>query len=129
MNRQPQDQEFRRLFTQQREMDDASLPTFESVLSRDRRKDRKYLGFSLRTLVPVLAAGLLIAIALPVALILQLSPVETGVTQSELSVMEWESPTDFLLSYSNNTLLESVPSLELEIPEWTDGDFTQKLKE
>ena len=129
MNRQPQDQEFRRLFTQQREMDDASLPTFESVLSRDRRKDRKYLGFSLRTLVPVLAAGLLIAIALPVALILQLLPVETGVTQSELSVMEWESPTDFLLSYSNNTLLESVPSLELEIPEWTDRDFTQKLKE
>ena len=129
MNRQPQDQEFRRLFTQQREMDDASLPTFESVLSRDRRKDRKYLGFSLRTLVPVLAAGLLIAIALPAALILQLLPVETGVTQSELSVMEWESPTDFLLSYSNNTLLESVPSLELEIPEWTDRDFTQKLKE
>ena len=129
MDRQPQDQEFLRLFKQQQEMDDASLPTFESVLSLDRKKDRKYFGLPLRTLGPALAAGLLIAIALPVFLILQFLPVETEVTQSELSVMEWESPTDFLLSYSNNTLLESVPSLELEIPEWTDGDFTGKFKE
>ena len=129
MNRRPQDEEFRKLFKQQREMDNASLPAFQSVLSLDRKKDRRYLGLPLRTLVPVLAAGLLIAIALPVVLILQFLPVETEVTQSELSVMEWESPTDFLLSYSNDTLLESVPSLELEIPEWTDGDFTQKLKD
>lgn len=113
---------------QQREVDEASLPTFESVLSPHRKKDRKYFGFHLRTLGPALAAGLLIAIALPVFLILQFLPVETEVTQSDLSVMEWESPTDFLLSYSNSSLLENIPSLELEIPEWTDGDFTQKLK-
>ena len=129
MNRRPQDEEFRKLFEQQREMDDASLPAFQSVLSLDRKKDRKYSRLPLRNLGPALAAGLLIAIALPVVLILQFLPVETEVTQSELSVMEWESPTDFLLSYSNDTLLESVPSLELEIPEWTDGDFTQKLKD
>jgi hypothetical protein len=44
-----------------------------------------------------------------------------------MDVLEWESPTDFLLTYSEEPLLMTVPSIDIQIPEWVEESALESL--
>ncbi|HUV13894.1 MAG TPA: hypothetical protein VMY18_09620 [Acidobacteriota bacterium] len=126
MSSEQKDETIQKLFTEQRLRDEESIPTFESILAAREKRARTGLGHVLlKQSRLAIAASLLLVIGIPLLVYLdrQAGP-ET--IQTSLEIMDWESPTDFLLSYSDRPALEMVPTLELDFPAWAEENTIQE---
>ncbi len=132
MNSEHRDETIRKLFKQQRLQDEESTPTFESILALRGKPGRTWLGQTwighvlLQQSRLAIAASLLLVIGIPLVLYLD-RQAEPETIQASLDIMEWESPTDFLLGYSDSTGLEMIPTLELDVPAWAEERMTPQL--
>jgi len=122
MSSERKDETIRRLFREQRLRDERITPTFESILAPKEKRSRTWIGHVLLKQPRVaVAAFLLLVIGIPLVLVFD-RQTESETIQASLEIMDWESPTDFLLSYSDSTALETVPTLELDFPAWAEED-------
>lgn len=112
------DSPLRELYHCLREEDELSMPSFSRTLDA---RNRSYWLNGLRPPWLKVAAVLLalIVVAIPVVTHLHQNSPGSG-EQLTVNVLEWESPTDFLLTYSEEPLLMTVPSIEIQIPDWAE---------
>lgn len=112
------DQRIRRLFEQLRATDEAP-PGFSAVLKG--RARRRHFGSGWLQPARVVLAGL-IGLAIGLTVWFRHPEQSAGSPGSEtlvVEMLEWESPTDFLLHFEQESLLSSVPSLDAELSDWT----------
>ena len=120
MSSEHKDEMIRRLFREQRLRDEKSTPPFEAILAAKEERTRTWVGqILLKQSRLAIAASLLLVIGIPLVLYLD-RETQSETIQTSLEIMDWESPTDFLLSYSDSTALEMGPTLELDFPAWAE---------
>lgn len=113
-----EDRKIRSVFEQLRQEEERSIPEFHQVLQA---KDSPHRAAGWKPLWrPAVALLILILAAGP---ILYFSLRQTGVRDGEMSfeLERWESPTDFLLSFSDTSLDPSL--LEIDTTFWEEDDF------
>jgi hypothetical protein len=113
-----EDRKILNVFEQLRQEEEKIVPEFQTVLHGKKLRPRAS-GWELWKR-PAVAMLLLILVAGPV---LYFSLRETGVRESELSseLENWESPTDFLLSFTDSPL--DSGSLEIGTTLWEADEF------
>lgn len=114
-----EDRKIRSVFEQLRQEDDRNAPEFQQVLHRKHSPSRALSwGFLWR---PAAALLLLFLVAGPV---LYFSLRETGIRENELSseLENWESPTGFLLGFTDSSLDSSLP--EIGTTFWEKDDIS-----
>lgn len=120
MNTEKEDRMIRRLYQRLREEDEAFLPSLEKVLSVERSKAGPRIvlkSWQYRVAACVLVLTVLIS---PLVYFMTRQVAEPdGEVSVDLS--EWESPTDFLLSFSETSLWTTLPTIDAEIPEWAEN--------
>ena len=120
MNAEKDDRTIQQLYQRLREEDEAFLPSFEKVVSVDRRKTDGRIVFKAwqyRIAACVLVLTVLIS---PLIYYMTRSDVEPrGEVSAGLS--DWKSSTDFLLSFSETSLWTTLPTIDAEIPEWAEN--------
>lgn len=104
------DEEIQELFTKQRLDDGSSVPSFNQVLTKEKSEGTgagpiihfrfKPLGVGLFLLILVGASSLY--------LFWPSSDLEVELTED---LIEWESPTDFLLSFNGESQIEELPEI------------------
>lgn len=113
----------RELFQRLKEEDGRSAPAFTATLD-GRRRAGPFAGdwsFRLKLAMSLFLLALLIV---PVLMNLDRGPVEPTV-EVVVDVLDWESPTDFLLTFSEETLWTSLPTVETEVPQWVGEKYEQ----
>jgi len=117
------DSQIKELFHQLRQADEESAPSFSQTL--DARGCCQGLpafwSFRLKLAMSLLAV---IALIVPVLVHLNRDPVEPE-EQIAVELMEWESPTDFLLTFSEDSLWTTLPTLEADLPEWVEEKYEE----
>lgn len=116
------DTQVRQLFDRLREEESQGIPSVDSLLTR--RSGPKSFFPVHRWVAGTAVAGLLVAlVALP--LLWDGNDAESAYTDAA-EFYEWTAPTDFLLSMPGETVLHSVPSLELE--EWEESGQWEEVE-
>ena len=117
------DTQIKELFRKLREADEESAPSFSQTLAGpDRRQDLPgFWSFRLKLAVSLLAV---IALIVPVLLHLNRDAVEME-EQIAVDVMEWESPTDFLLTFSDDSLWTTLPAVDTDLSEWVEEEYQE----
>jgi hypothetical protein len=113
-----EDHKILNVFEQLRREEERIIPEFQTVLHGKKLRPR-VSGWELWRR-PSVALLLLILVAVPV---LYFSLRETGVYESEISfeLENWESPTDFLLSFTDSSLDSGL--LEVGTTLWETDEF------
>jgi hypothetical protein len=107
------DRHLRELFRAGLREDSAGAPAFREL--RRRSHPRSDTVYRVRLQRPVLAA-LVILLAITVAYLRRGAPEPPPVTQSLLSDVSWNGPTDFLLETPGRELLRSTPQIGAPLP-------------
>jgi hypothetical protein len=111
------------LFQQLRKADEESAPSFSQTLdARGRREGQPgFWSFRLK-----LAVSLFAVVALMVPVLLHLNR-DNVAPQEQIAVdlMEWESPTDFLLTFSDDSLWTTLPVVENDLSEWAEERYEE----
>lgn len=125
MNMKRDDTQIKQLFEELRRQDERSVPDFHELLNRETgSRSGTVGGFWLRYRMAASMAVLAILL-IPVAVYFGSG---NGTEQTPLSaavaveVTDWESPTDFLMSFPGESLIDEVPDLETETPNWVTTD-------
>jgi len=113
----------RELFHQLREQDEAGAPSFSETLDVRLRSGGPATFWSFR-LKLALTVMVLVAFVIPVLVHLKQGPREPN-EQLAVNVLEWESPTDFLLTFSEDTLWTALPTIDADLPEWVEERFEE----
>ena len=117
--------ELRELYQRLRDEEEQTAPSFRQTLESRRNSARKSgLGFQRFKLAGAVVVLILIAVPLLTHLSQRTPQPEAEFT---MDVLEWESPTDFLLTHSEEPLLMTVPSLEIDIPDWAQESVSESL--
>lgn len=123
MSRLSEDLEIRELFEELRKEEEQHVPSFDRVLTGSQSP-----GFRVRRLPAWgLAAGVIavLLILIPATLMIQ-NGGDQAAGVAELDVANWESPTDFLLDFDDDSLLSEIPSLDLNLEDWTLSNGTSQ---
>jgi hypothetical protein len=117
------DSQIKELFHQLRKADEESAPSFSQALdARGRRQGLPgFWSFRLKLAMSLLAV---IALIVPVLIHLNRDTVEPK-EQIALDLMEWESPTDFLLTFSEDSLWTTLPTVDADLPEWVEEKYEE----
>jgi hypothetical protein len=128
MTEKKSDSDIRYLFQQLRQEDQLAAPSFREVLKRqDQQIGWSFFGRLLRNQYAL--AGLLIfALGLPLFLYFS-GNAGSPQLQVESDILEWEAPTDFLLSYGDQSLMTTIPAFDLEIPDWVDEEPQETIEQ
>jgi len=113
------------LFHRMREEDELSMPSFNRTIEPRSRSSRwDDLGFPRLKVAAALLA--LIVVVIPVLTHLSQDSSQPG-EEIVVDVLAWEPPTDFLLTYSEEPLLTTVPSIDIQVPEWVEEGVLESL--
>lgn len=105
-----EDKTIRELFKQLREEEEKAVPSFQEVLrGNDAPGELEIFAFFRQ------AAAVATVLVFSATLLFQLS--RAPELHSSLPLVEWQSPTDFLLLSSQEELVSTVPVFEME-PWW-----------
>jgi len=110
------------LFHQLREQDKIAAPSFSETLDARRRSGGLVAGFWSFRLKLTLTVMVVVAFFIPLLVHLKRDPNEPS-EQLTVKVLEWESPTDFLLTFSEDTLWTTLPIVDAHLPEWADEKY------
>jgi hypothetical protein len=121
MNRQDHDLPLRTLFSEQARVDRQQAPAFDEALRRPSRTPR----LAVERLAPVLALLLIMAVAVPLVYRSVASaqrPPSAALPNlldalDDASIVQWQSPTTFLLDMSNPAEAHRAPSPEQNQPD------------
>lgn len=116
------DRRIKHLFEQLKKEEERGTPSFQVTLDgRETVQGRPapWFGFLLRPAVVMLVLAI---IAVPVLYNSLPGPAEVEVS-AELE--NWESPTDFLLSFNENPLLTDIPEIETSIWEIEEDQYIE----
>lgn len=113
----------RELFHQMREEDEVDLPSFSETLDARRRNGGR-AGFWSFRLKLALTVVVLVAFVTPVLVYLQQGGSDPR-EQLAAELLEWESPTDFLLTFSEDTLWTTLPTVDADLPAWVEEEYEE----
>jgi hypothetical protein len=124
--RDQEETRLRELFHRLKTEDELSAPPFSQTLDGQQRRDPvvSVWSFKLRLAVCLFAV---ILFAVPLMIYLTQASFESG-EEFAVDVLEWESPTDFLLTYLDEPLLITVPTVEIEVPYWAEEGALEHLE-
>jgi hypothetical protein len=108
------DSEIKRLFSALRREEGRYIPAFEEALGPEKELQTAGSLFWRYKVVAVMAVVL--AIALP--LIYQLRNGVDPVQAPTVDLYQWESPTDFLMTFPDQTLMSDVPEIQGDLYSW-----------
>ena len=115
--------EMRELFHRLKEEDKVSAPSFSETLNSRQRTCGLAGGWSFRL---KLAVSLLAVVVFVVPILIHLN--QDSVEPAEelaVDVLEWESPTDFLLTFSEQKLWTTLPAVDTEFAQWVESTYEE----
>lgn len=112
----------RDLYRRVREEDEESAPTFAQIVEGGQSKPRGGIwAFRLGRALALLGVAVFLV---PVFFYLTRGPVAPG-EQMATDLLEWESPTDVLLTFSDDSLWAALPAVDVELPEWVENEYEE----
>ena len=104
------------------------MPALEQVLTKE--SDHRRIGpgaLSLRLRL-VAAVVLIAALSFPIYMHFQTQNVTPAPTVAA-DLSQWESPTDFLLTFSGEPPWRSLPTVETAVPDWIEQEDMERHRE
>ncbi len=111
MDKQEDESKIREFYKEARRLDERNAPSFRAVVSESSSPlHRPQLRWAL-------VAIALLAVMSP--LVLRFLDTSEELAAVELSV-EWQAPTDFLLDFSEDLFVSSIPDIDFDPAGWAD---------
>lgn len=120
MSTYEQESKIRKLFETARREDRRQAPAFHDVLEGlETRPETAAWRSSPWWLRMAWVSALALLVLIPAIWMIRSDrEAVPGELAANLEVLEWESPTDFLLAYPDETLFSDIPSVEVELESW-----------
>jgi hypothetical protein len=118
MTGQEQEPEIHRLFKALRSQDSQQTPSFEEVAEARHANKVAWSAWGVQAAFAVVLVG-----AIAVAVMFQLMESRQVAVSAEVAeILVWDSPTDFLIDYSDEPLFSAVPEIEMGLERWDPID-------
>ncbi len=116
------DRDIKRIFAQLRTEDEQSTPSFREILrGKDNEPSHALTWYGLLTR-PAVIILLLAVFAVPVIFSSLQEPDSISISAE---FADWESPTDFLLTFNDDPTMSEIPEIEASLWEIQDDEFME----